>query len=205
MAPDTTVSILAGSHDGTASCARIAPAGCSVQTAFAPPADNVEVVFRLTSVVDPGFLASMLYEAVHWDPDMPREPPSEMLQTEAGRYVEQWGRPGDDALVALALDDEPAGAAWLRVFDAARPGYGFVDTNTPELSIAVARAHRGRGAGSLLLGGILGRARGRNVQRVSLSVHRENPARSMYERFGFAKIGERGQTWVMVIDLGPMP
>jgi GNAT superfamily N-acetyltransferase len=160
-------------------------------------------VFRLTSEVEPPFLASMLYEAVHWDVDIPRVPLSQLLLTDAGRYVERWGRPGDDALVALAMDDHPAGAAWMRVFDADEPGYGFVDPNTPELSLAVAHAHRGRGAGSLLLGGILGRARGRGVHRTSLSVHRENPARSMYERFGFTKIGEQGDTWTMLIDLTP--
>ncbi len=162
-------------------------------------------MFRLRSDVERDFLAEMLYEAVHWDPDMRREPLATMLETEAGRYVEGWGRPGDDALVARGLDDQPAGAAWLRVFDADRPGYGFVDPSTPELTIAVTRDSRGRGAGSLLLGGILGRARGRGVHRVSLSVHRENPARSMYERFGFTKIGEHRQTWTMLIDLGPNP
>ncbi len=145
----------------------------------------------------------MLYEAVHWDPDTRREPVKEMLATEAGRYVEGWGRPGDDALVALALGNEPAGAAWLRTFEPARPGHGFIDADTPELALAVARDHRGRGAGSLLLGGILGRARGRRVPRVSLSVHRENPVRSMYERFGFHKVDERGDSWTMLIDLRP--
>lgn len=159
-------------------------------------------MFRLTSEVDSAFLASMLDEAIHWDPDIPRRPRAALLQTEAGRYVEDWGRPGDDALVALARDEEPAGATWVRLFDPARPGYGFIDAATPELSIAVARAHRGRGAGSLLLGGILGRARAHRVPRVSLSVHRENPARSLYERFGFTKVDQRGDAWTMVVDLG---
>lgn len=160
-------------------------------------------MFRLTAEADPRFLIAMLYEAVHWDPDTRREPVKEMLATEAGRYVEGWGRPGDDALVALALGNEPAGAAWLRTFEPARRGYGFIDADTPELALAVARDHRGRGAGSLLLGGILGRARGRRVPRVSLSVHRENPVRSMYERFGFHKVDERGDSWTMLIDLRP--
>ena len=159
-------------------------------------------MFRLSSDADPLFLATMLDEAIHWDPDIPRQPLAALLSGEAGRYVEDWDRPGDDALVALALDDMPAGAAWVRQFDDARPGYGFVDAETPELSIAVARAHRGRGAGSLLLGGILGRARARHVQRISLSVHRENPARSLYERFGFAKVDDRGEAWTMVAELG---
>jgi ribosomal protein S18 acetylase RimI-like enzyme len=159
-------------------------------------------VFRITSEVAPGFLTRMLYEAVYWDPDMPRKPLDTLLdEPTLARYVDGWGRPGDDALVAVGLDEQRAGAAWLRQFEPAAPGYAFVDTSTPELSIAVDREHRGRGAGSLLLAGLLGRARARNVSRVSLSVASDNPARSMYERFGFTKIGETATTWTMLIDL----
>ena len=159
-------------------------------------------MFRITSEVDPGFLARMLYEAVYWDPDMARKPFDTFLDDPVlARYVADWGRPGDDALIARSLDERPAGAAWLRRFDPGQPGYAYVDASTPELSIAVDREHRGRGAGSLLLAGLLGRARGRDVQRVSLSVANENPARSMYERFGFTKIGETATTWTMLIDL----
>ena len=160
------------------------------------------LVFRLTSEVDPAFLARMLATAVSWDPDRPRTDVSTLLTDPVlVRYVEGWGRAGDDGLVAIAPDDAPAGAVWIRQFAADAPGYGFVDEETPELSIAVEREHRGRGAGSLLLAGILGRARARRVPRICLSVERENAARSMYERFGFVKADERGDAWVMVIDL----
>lgn len=159
-------------------------------------------MFRITSETDPAFLAKMLYEAVYWDPDMTRKPFETFLEDPVlARYVEGWGRPGDDAVLALSLDEQPAGAAWLRAFDPREPGYAFVDQNTPELSIAVDREYRGRGAGSLLLAGLLGRARSRRVARVSLSVANDNPARSMYERFGFTKIGESAGTWTMLIDL----
>jgi GNAT superfamily N-acetyltransferase len=156
----------------------------------------------MSAHVDEAFLARMLVEAVFWDPDMKRQSVDEVLaRPELARYVRGWGRAGDDALAALTLDDVPVGAAWVRLFDASEPGYGFVDAATPELSIAVERDHQGRGAGSLMLAGVLGRARARGVERVSLSVGNENPARSMYERFGFAKIAETAETWTMLIDL----
>ena len=46
------------------------------------------------------------------------------------RYVENWGRPGDAAVVAL---DEgfPVGAAWYRLFKENAPGYGFIDERRP--------------------------------------------------------------------------
>src|SRR5689334_1737042 len=112
----------------------------------------------------------MLYEAVYWDPEMTRKPSETFLEDPVlARSVEGWGRPGDDAVVALSLDEQPAGAAWLRVFDARAPGYPFLDPTTPPLSIAVDRAHRGRGGGTLLLAGLLGRPRSPRVARVSLS------------------------------------
>ncbi len=161
------------------------------------------LVFRLTSDVDPAFLARMLAVAVSWDPDRPRTSVDALRSDPVlVRYIEGWGRAGDDGLVALALDDVAAGAVWIRQFSPDAPGYGFVDADTPELSIAVDRDHRGRGAGSLLLAGILGRARARGVRRISLSVERENAARSLYERFGFVKVDERDDAWTMVNELG---
>ena len=63
------------------------------------------------------------------------------------RYVENWGRPGDAAVIAL---DEgfPVGAAWYRTFKDSAPGYGFIDERTPELSIAVVPSRRGHGFGA---------------------------------------------------------
>ncbi len=47
------------------------------------------------------------------------------------------------------------GAAWLRLFPASDPVYGFVDALTPKLSVAILPQYRGRGIGSRLLGGLL--------------------------------------------------
>ena len=97
---------------------------------------------------DDAFLKTMLYEAARWNPDWPREPMAEVLDEPIlRRYHEDWGRPGDGGMIA-EIDGEPVGAAWYRLFTADAPGYGFVDEQTPELSIAVAplasaQGHRG--------------------------------------------------------------
>ena len=96
-------------------------------------------VFRLSSRADPAFLAEMLYEAVNWRDDGAEERPpfDELLDDpELRRYVEDWGRKGDVAIVALDRLDEPVGAAWYRLFSRDEPGYGFVAADVPELSIA---------------------------------------------------------------------
>ncbi len=116
------------------------------------------------------------------------------------RYVEGWGRPGDAALVVIE-GFQPVAAAWYRLFRTDEPGYGFVDEQTPELTIAVVPSRRGRGYGNELLTALLEEARKQGFRRVSLSVEPDNPALHLYERYGFAKVGERGGAFVMLAEL----
>jgi ribosomal protein S18 acetylase RimI-like enzyme len=145
-------------------------------------------VFRLSSRADPAFLAEMLYEAVNWRDDGAEErPPFDDLlnNPEVRRYVEDWGRKGDVAIVALDRLEEPVGAAWYRHFSSDEPGYGFVAPDVPELSIGVYPECRGQHVGSLLLGTLVNRARTDGHRAISLSVAAANPARRLYERYGF--------------------
>ncbi len=145
-------------------------------------------MFRLSSRADPAFLAEMLYEVVNWRDDGAEERPplDELLERpEIRRYVEDWGRIGDVAIVALDRLDEPVGAAWFRQFSAEAPGSGFVAPDVPELSIAVYPECRGQRVGSLLLGTIVSRARSAGYRALSLRVAAENPARRLYARHGF--------------------
>jgi ribosomal protein S18 acetylase RimI-like enzyme len=145
-------------------------------------------VFRLSSRADPAFLAEMLYEVVNWRDDGAEERPplDELLERpELRRYVEDWGRIGDVAIVALDRLNEPVGAAWYRNYSADKPGYGFVAADVPELAIAVYPECRGQRVGSLLLGTIVSRARAGGASSISLSVAADNPARRLYARHGF--------------------
>ena len=112
------------------------------------------------------------------------------------RYVEGWGRPGDSSLI-LIEDFHPVAAAWYRLFGADEPGYGFVDEQTPELTVAVVPSRRGRGYGDELLAALLEDARGAGFGAISLSVEPDNPALHLYERHGFTRVGERGGALVM--------
>ena len=149
---------------------------------------------------DARFLRDMLRHAYYWR--------SSGDEDETGlhpmRYVENWGRPGDAAVIALD-DGFPVGAAWYRLFKQSAPGYGFVDEQTPELSIAVVPSRRGRGFGDELLRALMDRARLEGYTALSLSVERENPALKLYERFGFRPVEERGDTLVMRADLRDSP
>ena len=119
------------------------------------------------------------------------------MQSELRRYVSDWGRTGDDGIIAVATDGEPIGAAWLRLWSEDDRGYGFVDVHTPELSIAVRSAFRGRGVGTQLLQRVLRRA-DHTYERVSLSVSTENPAVRLYGRLGFSAVSGEGASITMV-------
>jgi len=62
-------------------------------------------------------------------------------------------------------------------------GFGYIDDDTPELSIAVLPEHRGGGLGTALLERVFAM-----VPRCCLSVDDRNPALRLYARLGFATV-----------------
>jgi ribosomal protein S18 acetylase RimI-like enzyme len=146
-------------------------------------------VIRRASRSDVPFLRDMLRHAYYWRW-------GSLDSIPGTRYVEGWGRRGDAGLIALD-EGHPVGAAWYRLFRQDAPGYGYVDAETPELTIAVVPSRRGRGFGEQLLSALLERARGEGYPAVSLSVERGSPAIRLYERFGFGEVGARDDTVVM--------
>ena len=134
---------------------------------------------------DVPFLRDMLRHAYYWRVDRV----SETGEPPVRRYVERWGRPGDTALIAIQ-DFQKVGAAWYRLFTESNAGYGFVNEETPELSIAIVPSRRGSGLGSELLDALLDRARADGYAAISLSVEKGSPAVGLYERHGFEQAGD---------------
>lgn len=143
---------------------------------------------RQATAEDTEFLTDMLLAAVNWSPEWkPRTRRRVLTDPRTAHYIAGWPRPGDLGVVAEA-DAEPVGAAWLRFFPAADPGYGFVAPDVPELTIGVRAAWRGRGAGRALLRAVTGAAAQAGIARISLSVERKNFARALYLAEGFTVI-----------------
>lgn len=105
----------------------------------------------------------------------------------------------------FGLADDEGGVvkavAWLVHFSADDPGYGFVDPETPELSMTTFAAWRGLGIGSSLLSELISQARSRGVPAISLSVEDGNDARRQYERAGFSRVGRNASSDTMLLDL----
>ena len=127
----------------------------------------------------------MLKHAYHWrlnaDPDLP-----------VARYVNNWGRPGDAGLVAWEAG--PIGAAWYRLFPSSAPGFGFVDEETPELTIVVVPSRQGEGIGKELLAALVARAKADGYTSLSASAEKDNPETQSFLGEGFEKVAEHGST-----------
>lgn len=148
---------------------------------------------------DEPFLREMLYQAIYIPEGTPPPPRNVIQNPELSRYVDDWGRPGDDGFVAL-LDDESVGAVWVRLMSGKDPGYGYVDDETPELSIAVLPEYRGQGIGKVLMEHLINEIKGRHPA-ICLSVSAENPACRLYRRLGFKEIQNDGISVKMVRNL----
>ena len=146
--------------------------------------------FRPVFAIDEPFLWEMLYYAAHMD----EEPGASVEKVQRNpfltKYVAHWGKTGDLGVIAYEVGTlEPVGAAWLRIFVGADKNCDAIEDGTPELAIAVVPSYTGRGVGAQLLTHLLDAA-ATSYPAVYLSVRATNPAKRLYERFGFVVLGE---------------
>lgn len=157
---------------------------------------------RPATASDLPFLKAMLREAAAGPPVRPRQPLSEVLAVpQTARYVEHWGRPGDRGRIAHLNPHAPVGAAWYRLFTAARPGYGFVAADVPELAVGVSDDARGKGVGTALLTALVEDAISEGHLALSLSVALDNLALRLYERLGFVAVDDDGTHQTMCLQI----
>lgn len=147
------------------------------------------------------FLRDMLYAALDWKPGRWLPPKFLLVRIpQVAIFHKRWGRPGDTALVA-EREGSRVGLVWYRLFTEDEHGEGFVDEATPEVAVAVVEGHRGSGIGSALMEAAHARARADGIERISLSVDHDNPARRLYERLGYVALDEHEGDDRMILDL----
>jgi len=147
----------------------------------------MNVPIRPVTPADEPFLWDMLYLAANLaDTGIP--PTALRTDPALARYVEGWGRPHDEGVVALdPRTNERIGAAWMRLLTGDNRGAGYVDDTTPEVALAVLPAHRRRGIAARLLLALV-EGPGRSYPAISLSSRTTNPALGMYRRLGFEPV-----------------
>ncbi|MCC2033842.1 GNAT family N-acetyltransferase [Microbacterium allomyrinae] len=144
--------------------------------------------FRVRPAVqaDGTFLGDMVVEAANWRQGGVRPRHEVITGSEHSRYVAGWMRPGDTGFIAEAASGESIGAAWYRTLPRSEPGFGYVGTGVPELTIGVRPIWRAHGVGRALLQRLCEQARAQGYGRLSLSVERGNFASTLYRSEGFA-------------------
>lgn len=154
--------------------------------------------FRSLTQPDELLLWEMLYQALFVPEGQKPFPKNIVYQPELAKYVEHWGKESDFGYVAIEQSTlQTVGVVWARLFPGETPGYGFINKETPELSIAVLPGFRNQGIGTQLLDKLIGQAR-HHFRAVSLSVSADNPAVRLYERFGFERTGHAGSSITMI-------
>lgn len=142
-----------------------------------------------------------LYLALSWnDPPGIPDMATVMAHPEVAMYHEGWGRTGDIGVKAVT-GDELVGTAFARLFTDESHGHGYVDDQTPELGIGVAKRSRGKGIGRRLMVALAETAQAKGIIRLSLSVNNPNPARGLYESLGYVLVEDDGKSSTMVLNL----
>src|SRR5262245_45361938 len=108
------------------------------------------IEFRSLKSDDEAILWEFLYHAIYTPAGALPVPRTIIHEWPIRLYIEDWGKPNDRGVIAF--DGSMAiGAAWIRLFSAENCGFGYINEQTPELSMAVLPERRGEGIGTQLL------------------------------------------------------
>ena len=141
----------------------------------------------------------MLYEAMFWRARADRPSFDEAFTyPDIQKALAGWGdRDGDTAVVAL-VESIPVGAAWYRFWNDDNFDRGYVDKHTPVLAIGIHRDYRHQGIGTQMIGWLIDYAAKQSIQRISLSVSKDNYAINLYRQQGFLEYVDTGDAFIMV-------
>ncbi len=143
------------------------------------------IIYRSIQPLEYAFLKEMLYEALFVPPGKAKFSKAILEEPAIKKYVANWHQQKEDIAIVAVVENNLIGAIWGRKFRATNKGYGYVDDNTPEISMAVKAAFRNKGIGTALLAHIASVYRRMGIQQISLSVDQLNPAKALYERNGY--------------------
>ncbi len=147
-------------------------------------------------------LEDFLFEAIFVPEGYEGEVPRSLVRDDPKCRAAYWGfgtRPDDRAVVAT-VGGAVVGACWVRTTDE----YGHIDDQTPSFSVSLYKPYRRHGMGTAMIKAMLDELSAAGYERASLSVQKENPALSLYERMGFRIVGDGADEteWLMVCRLG---
>jgi len=158
----------------------------------------MNIAYRIIRRDEHEFLMEMLYEALFVAPDQPKFPNGIIEEPDIKKYIDHWSQKEGDLAIVAVRNDELVGVIWGRKFEELKKGYGFVDEETPEISMAIRSAYRNQGIGTSLIDHIEKEYAAIGVSQLSLSVDKMNPAKKLYERCGYQIFEEQDTAVTMV-------
>jgi RimJ/RimL family protein N-acetyltransferase len=160
-----------------------------------------KVQHRFYTQEDFPLLENLLYEAI-FQPEGAEPLPRDIIKKpEIDIYIRDFGKKNGDFCMFAEFDGKTVGGAWLRILDGEIKGFGNIDSQTPELAIAVFKEYRKLGIGTGLMHNIIDLALINGIRgytQISLSVDKANYAVNMYKKIGFEIVRENEHDYIMV-------
>lgn len=100
-------------------------------------------------------------------------------------YLDHYGIYRTDVGIYAMIDNELAGAAWVRLLK--EKGFGYIDDETPELVFGVKPKFRNQGVGTKIMEQLMHEV-SMSFSQMGLAINSNNPAVTLYERLGFTKV-----------------
>ncbi len=157
----------------------------------------MDITIRPIREAEVMLMTEFLYEAI-FQPDTGCLLPRTVIQEPSiWVYIEAFGTKKDDFCLVAETGGHIVGAIWVRRVQA----FGYVDAETPELSMSVYPQYRKKGIGTKLLQAMIAALKQKGYEKVSLSVQKGNYAAAMYQNAGFEIADENEQDYIMVYKL----
>jgi ribosomal protein S18 acetylase RimI-like enzyme len=156
------------------------------------------VRYRFFREDDFPLLESLLYEAIFQPEGADPLPRDIIKKPEIDSAIRDFGKRQGDICIFAELNGKTVGGAWSRISDGEPESYGHIDSETPELAIAVFKEYRNLGIGRKLMHHLIDSAF-KEYRQISLSVDKRNYAVKMYKKLGFEIVRENEQDYVMVL------
>ena len=159
----------------------------------------MKLFLRKSQHSDVPFLREMLYEAVFWRATVNKPSFEEGLAyPDVSKSLADWGKRDGDTAVVATINSFPIGASWYRFWTDDNFIRGYIDEITPVIVIAVQSDYRHQGIGGKMIEWLIDYATKHSIQRVSLSVSKDNYAINLYKQQGFLEYADIGDAFLMV-------
>lgn len=137
---------------------------------------------------DRQLLREFLYMALFVPEGEDPFPESILDKPEIAKYINNWGMLKEDVGYKAIKDGQVIGVVWGRIFKLPNTGYGFVDEETPEITVAVNPEFRRQGIGARLMKAIEDEYKSIGIKAISLSVDNRNDAKKLYEKLDYVEL-----------------